>query len=93
VAAQIVVLSGLRRMSVRVQSEMKNMGVAIDVENNPLLAKWHREAKDKGRAKGRAEGMAALVNRQLSEKFERLPKWAQQRVLTADSLEGVIGKR
>jgi hypothetical protein len=104
VAAQIVVLSGLRRLEGRVQLEMKNMGVAIDVENNPLLAKWHREAMDKGRS----EGMAALVTRLLSEKFERLPKWAQRRVdsgspkqlerwatrvLTADSLEGVIGKR
>ncbi len=112
VTAQIVVLSGLRKLSWRVKSEMKSMGLAIDIEKNALLSEWHREARDKGRAEGRVEGrvagMAALVAKQLSEKFGGLPKWARQRVdaakpnqldlwasrlLSADTLEDVIGRR
>ncbi len=84
------------------------MGLAIDIEKNALLSEWHREARDKGRAEGRVKGMAALVAKLLSEKFGGLPKWARQRVdtakpnqldlwatrlLSADTLEDVIGRR
>jgi hypothetical protein len=66
--------------------------------------RWHREAVAEGRVEGRAE----LLHEQLETKFGRLPKWAEERVtkatlaqlerwgrkvITAGSLEGVLGKR
>ncbi len=67
-----------------------------------------REGLEEGRAAGLAEGRAESLRSLLHEKFGALPKWADQRiaaakpldldrwlkkVLTADTLEGVVGPR
>ena len=54
--AQILVLSGLRGLVGKVESEMKNMGVVIDVRKNRVLMKWRKEAIEEGRVEGKAEG-------------------------------------
>jgi hypothetical protein len=61
-----------------------------------------------GKAEGKAEGMTTLLAEMLCVKFGPLPKWAETRIrsakplqaerwgrklLTANSLEAVIGKR
>ena len=66
------------------------------------------EGKAEGKAEGMAEGMASLLHEQLETKFGPLPKWVEDRVskatpshlerwakkiLTAASLEGVLGRR
>jgi hypothetical protein len=67
-----------------------------------------REIRDTAMAEGRAEGKAELLREQLRVKFGSLPKWVQgrlskatpaqverwaRRVLTADTIEGVFGRR
>ena len=104
VLTQLVVLSGLRRMAGDVRMEMKNMGLAVDIRKNPYL----REIEDNGRAEGRVEGQALLLEKMLVSKFGPLPKWVHSRVncgteeqlerwsgklFRAVTLEDVIGKR
>ena len=108
VLAQILLLAGLRKAEGKVEWELRHMGVVIDVTKNSVLMKWRREAIAEGRAEGVAEGMASLLHEQLQTKFGPLPKWVEDRlrkaspgqlerwakkILTAPSLEGVLGRR
>jgi predicted transposase YdaD len=113
---QLSVLAGLRHLSSRLRMELKAMAITIDIEKNAIL----KEILDKGRAEGRAEGRVegraegevkgranALVN-VLRTRFDRVPRWAQERIakataerldlwmrkaVTADNLEAVVGSR
>ena len=66
------------------------------------------KGKAEGEAKGKADGMSLLLQHLLESKFGALPKWARtrvenatpaqverwaKRVLSADAIEQVIGKR
>lgn len=97
--SKIMILSGLRGISTRVEWELRNMGVVIDPRDNPFLMRLEREAV----ARGAAENLLDV----LSGKFGRLPKWAANRLgaadrtqikqwsrkaLTARTIEGVLGK-
>jgi hypothetical protein len=72
------------------------------------LAEGEAKGKAEGEAKGKAEAIAALVSDLLGEKFGPLPRWARVRVetaepaqlerwakkvLTAETLDEVLGKR
>jgi hypothetical protein len=124
VLAQLVALSGLRRLSGRLTMEMKSMGIAKYVDDHPFLreirAKALREGEAKGialgEAKGRAIGeakgktaaMVEMLYSLLGSKFGPLPKWVRaklenatpvqlgrwaKKVLTAETLEELLGKR
>ena len=84
------------------------MGVVIDLTKNPVLMRWRREALAEGEALGEARGMSRVLHEQLATKFGPLPKWASDRmaqaspaqverwakkVLTAGTLEAVLGKK
>jgi len=71
------------------------------------VEKGRAEGREEGRAEGRA-GMLRLVGELLETKFGPLPKWARERlakstparldrfakkILTAETLEGVLGRR
>ena len=102
--SQMALLSGLRRLTQRFTMEVAQMGATINIEKHAIL----REIRDVGRAEGKAEGKAELIAKLLTSRFGALPKWAAARiehgtppqldrwadqVLTADSIEAVIGKR
>jgi hypothetical protein len=96
VLSQLVVLSGLRRLSGRLTMELKTMGITTDpFYRHPLVKKAIRNAE------------AKMIRSQLETKFGKLPKWADERLdaaksdqierwakklLTAGTLEGVLGK-
>ena len=102
--AKILILSGLRGVSGRVEWELNHMGVVIDVRKNPVLMRWGREFL----AEGRSQGINEVLQLLLETKFGPLPKWARERmakstpaqaerwakkVLTAETLEAVLGKK
>ena len=102
--ARILILSGLRGIVGRVELELKHMSVIIDIRKNPVLRRWQREAFEEGKAEGKAE----LLHEQLEIKFGPVPKRAAQRlssassaqierwtkkILTADALEAVLGRK
>ena len=104
VLAQLIVLSGLRRVAQEVKMEVEQMGVQIDIEENEFL----REIFARGEASGAARGAAAMLHDLLETKFGALPAWAgarletasagqiqvwSRKVLTAGTLEGVIGRQ
>ncbi len=90
--AQLVELSGLRRLEEKVTMELKSMRYAKYVDDHVFLreirakalaeGKAEGEAKGKaeGEAKGKAEGKAELVLSLIGAKFGPLPKWARARV-------------
>jgi predicted transposase YdaD len=116
VLAQLAGLAGLRRLSNRLRMEYEAMGIEIDIDDNVILkdiwnsgvAKGKAEGIAKGKAEGEVAGRAKTLTLLLRAKFNRVPKWAQERIskatperldlwtrktLTADTIEGVIGKR
>jgi hypothetical protein len=98
--AQLTVLAGLRSVTREVEWVVESMGVIIDIRKNPVLMEWQEKAEIRGQLK--------TLKPQLESKFGRLPKWARERldtatsvqleqwaprILTADTLEAVLGKR
>jgi hypothetical protein len=67
----------------RVEWELERMGVIIDPKKNVILMRLEREALAKGEVRGAAD---VLLN-VLAGKFGRLPKWAADRVGTADTIQ------
>ena len=86
---QILVLAGLRGMVGQVQSEMRSMGVVIDIRKNPFLLKIQQDALEegeaRGEAKGKAEALAGVLLQRLEAEFGPLPKWAKDRIAKADA--------
>ena len=87
----------------RIRAEQREMAlISYELE----LTKARREGQKEGRAEGRAEALANLLQRQLTIKFGELPasitqrllaateadvlRWSE-RVLSADTLDGVFG--
>ncbi len=82
--------------------------MVIDITKNTVLMRWQREFLAEGEAKGEVKGMAKILRDQLEIKFGPVPKWASTRlakstpaqlerwakkILTATSLEAVVGPR
>ncbi len=87
VLAQLVALSGLRRLGGKLTMELKSMGIAKYVDDHVFLREIRAtalaEGEAKGRAEGEAEGRIALLQDMLGAKFGPLPKWARTRVQNA----------
>ena len=96
VLAQLVLLCGLRQLTGRLTMELKTMGATIDIAKNEILRDLMRD------------GQASIIRIQLETKFGKLPKWVDERLghatlsdvarwskklLTAETLEGVLGKK
>lgn len=96
VLAQLVLLCGLRELTGRLTMELKTMGATIDIAKNEILRDLMRD------------GQANIIRIQLESKFGKLPKWVDERLshaklsdverwakklLTAETLEGVLGKK
>jgi hypothetical protein len=96
VLTQIGLLSGLRQLTGKLTMELNTMGATIDISKNEILRNWIRD------------GQVIIVRGQLEMKFGKLPKWADERLangkssdverwskklITADSLERVFGKK
>ena len=73
-----------------------------------VMAKGEAKGEAKGKAEGEAAGMVRILRGQLLIKFGRVPKWAEERLakantaqierwakklMTAETLEGVVGRK
>lgn len=96
VLSQLVLLSGLRRLTGRLKMELKVMGSSTDFYKNEFVMDAMLHAR------------ANMLRGMLATKFGRLPKWVDERleeatsvqierwskkILTAATLEGVLGKK
>ena len=97
---QLAFLSGLRGLSNRLRMEIKAMESGyIEIEDNPILQDWMEEAGRRANAR--------VLRMQLEGKFGALPQWVLERlkhatqidldswfakVVTASSLEGILGR-
>jgi hypothetical protein len=94
--SQLVLLSGLRRLTGRLRMGLKTMGITTDFLDNEIIQDLIRDDR------------AKLIRGQLATKFGKLPKWVDERleaatsaqierwskkILSADTLEGVLGKK
>lgn len=87
VLAQLLVLSGLRKLSSRLTIEVKRMGMTIDIEKNAFLREVRDTAREEGREQGLEEGIgrgaASSLRLVLEHKFGPLPRWALPRINNA----------
>jgi hypothetical protein len=96
VLSQLVLLSGLRRLTGRLRIELKAMAITADFTKNEFVQEAIRDDR------------AKMIRGLLGTKFGKLPKWVDERLeeatsvqierwskklLTANTLEGVLGKR
>ena len=96
VLSQLVLLSGLRRLTGRLKMELRTMGSSTDFYKNEFVMDAMLHAR------------ANMLRTQLATKFGKLPKWVDERleaatsiqverwskkILTAVTLEGVLGKQ
>lgn len=96
VLSQLLLLSGLRRLTGKLKMELKTMSVYTDITKNEFVQEVVRDS------------LANLLRGMLEQKFGVLPKWVDQRleaatsvqiqrwskkILTIDTLEGVLGKK
>jgi hypothetical protein len=121
VFTQLLLLMDLRKVPGKYKMEVKNMAWPyIDISKNEILSEWLQAAEAKAMARGMAEGEARgeargeakarveMLRGLLQTKFGKLPKWASQRLQSADQtqidlwakntlsaqdLEGAIGKK
>lgn len=97
ILSQLVLLSGLRRLTGRLRMELKTMDATRDITKNEFVREVVQiEVRN---------SLAHMLRGQLATKFGRLPKWAgerlevtsvqvehwSKRILSADTLEGVLG--
>ena len=97
VLSQLVLLSGLRRLTGRLRMELKTMGMTTDIfYKNEFVQEAMRNAR------------ANMLRLLLATKFGKLPKWVDERlgeatsvrierwskkILAAETLEGVLGRK
>ena len=96
VLSQLVLLSGLRRLTGQLTMELKTMGSTTDFYKNEFVMDAMLHAR------------ANMLRGMLATKFGTLPKWVDERledatsvqierwskkILTAETLEGVVGKK
>ncbi len=86
---QLLILSGLREIDSLVKEEGRQMSLELSIENNSFLYGIFLEGEKKGEKKGiklgEKRGKASLLQRQLERRFGKLPRWAVQRLETADA--------
>jgi hypothetical protein len=95
VLSQLLLLSGLRRLTGRLRMELKTMGSTTDILKNEFVQDIIRDDR------------AKMMRKLLETKFGKVPKWVDERleeatsvqierwakkILTAETLEGVLGK-
>jgi hypothetical protein len=96
ILSQLVLLSGLRRLTGPLTIELKTMGYSTYIAKNEAVQEVIRDDR------------AKILRGQLAAKFGKLPKWVDERLEeatsvqigrwlkklpTADTLEGVLGKQ
>ncbi|MBF0426238.1 MAG: DUF4351 domain-containing protein [Magnetococcales bacterium] len=98
---KLVILAGLRRLGNTVKEEVKAMPITVNVMENEFLRdifadgelKGIRIGEERGIQKGiqigkqqtHLKGEAALLLRQLKQRFGSLPDWVPERVNAADA--------
>ena len=107
VIAQLMVLSGLRGLEREVKDEYSLMSV-IDITKNSVIMEMIHAEEARVMQMGTHLGIQRTLRSLLKTKFGRVPVWAQERlasatstqleawcqkILVADTIEGVVGKR
>jgi predicted transposase YdaD len=91
--AQLLALSGLRRLHPLVLEETEHMPIMINIRENPFFREVFEEGKQEGHQEGRQEGRqeghkeeaVALLCRQLEHRFGPLPAATRQQIEAADT--------
>jgi predicted transposase YdaD len=103
--AQLLVLSGLRRLEQSIRTEVQFMPIMHDILDHEVIGPAIKQGMQQGRQEGRQEGEVSVLRRQIEKRFGSLPTWADEhlaqlslaelddlclRVLDATSLDDVL---
>ncbi|MBF0135598.1 MAG: DUF4351 domain-containing protein [Magnetococcus sp. DMHC-1] len=85
---RLLVLSRLRKLETAIIEEAEEMALVFNVMENdvlrPIFRKAEKESEKRGKLKGRQEGGAAILLRQLRRRFGKLPKQIEEKVKSAE---------
>ncbi|MBF0098847.1 MAG: DUF4351 domain-containing protein [Magnetococcales bacterium] len=81
---KLVILSRLRRLETVVKKEAEKMALTFNVMENDVLRPLFLQERMDGEQKGRQEGKADALIRQLQHRFGDLPPWSSQKIADAD---------
>jgi hypothetical protein len=83
--AQLLTLSGLRKLEELVEQEARKMPIHIDIMENKVLGREYKRGLLEGIKEGQQKGEVTVLRRLLEKRFGPLPSWAEQR-LTSKSI-------
>ncbi|HIJ82783.1 MAG: DUF4351 protein [Magnetococcales bacterium] len=85
---KLVILSRLRRLETVVKTEAEEMSLTFNVMENdvlrPLFVRAQMDGELVGEQRGRQEGEAKILTRQLQRRFGNLPEWANEKIAKAE---------
>lgn len=108
ILSHLALLAGLRGLEEKLKMELTVMSASTDFNKNLFVREAVQAAVQVAVREAVRENSASILRRQLETKFGRLPAWVDERlatakpvqfgrwtkkVLTADTLEGVLGKK
>ncbi|MBF0147254.1 MAG: DUF4351 domain-containing protein [Magnetococcales bacterium] len=81
---KLVILSRLRRLETVVKMEAEEMSLTFNLMENDVFRPIIMKAQMDSEQKGRQEGEATILTRQLQRRFGDVPEWANKKIAEAE---------
>ena len=85
---KLLVVAGLRKLGDSIRTEVRHMPILDDIMDHKVLGPAIRQGLEQGRKEGKEEGKQegkleeglAIMRKQMTKRFGRLPGWAEERL-------------
>jgi hypothetical protein len=81
---KLLIISGLRKLGDSIRTEVRQMPILDDIMDHDVLGPAIRQGLEQGRKEGKEEGKQeeglAILRKQMTKRFGRLPGWAEERL-------------
>jgi predicted transposase YdaD len=82
--ATLLIVAGLRELESSIHTEVSHMPILNDIMDHKVLGPAIRKGLEQGRKEGKEEGKReeglAILRKQVTKRFGRLPEWAEERL-------------
>ena len=76
--AQLLILSGLRKLSAIVREEARQMPILTSILDHEVIGPAIKQGIEQGMQQGIQQGEMTVLRRQMEKRFGALPDWAEQ---------------
>lgn len=85
--AQLLILSGLRKLSTIVREEAQQMPILDSILDHEVIGPAIKQGIQQGMQQGIQQGELTILRRQMEKRFGPLPGWAEQRLAQLSTSE------